>query len=337
MDPEANAPLVGPTKVSSRGNGITLLHSLLSSINSRSVPKRALFSNMTFEIGPDFRISVKGYILFKRQEVARKMHVYLGGEKVVVPQTVRTEHIGDGVGDLKKQEIRKAYKFGGEQIAFTPEEIKSLRTFGDPILRIIGFKPVNKHTLPIWASTGRSSFIYPSEEGYVGSTRVFSALHQKMLKDNKFGVAWFIRNRNSTPLIVAVVAGQERFDEEKQQKLPPGMWLIPLPYADDIRDNPPSLQVDASDELVEKAIMMFEQVKLAHGTYDCTKYPNPCRLLPSFPFHNAHLVKPHTLTAKSLTALQYFYRVLQAIALNEDLPSKAEDKTLPKYKQIHKV
>lgn len=36
-------------------------------------------------------------------------------------------------------------------------------------------------------------------------------------------------------------------------------------------------------------------------------------------------------------ALQWHYRILQALALDEDLPEKPEDKTIPKYKQIDKV
>ena len=35
-------------------------------------------------------------------------------------------------------------------------------------------------------------------------------------------------------------------------------------------------------------------------------------------------------------ALQWHYRILQAIALEEELPEKPEDKTLPKYGTIHK-
>ena len=41
--------------------------------------------------------------------------------------------------------------------------------------------------------------------------------------------------------------------------------------------------------------------------------------------------------ADILKALQWHYRILQAMALNEDLPEKPDDKTIPKYKQIDKV
>lgn len=45
-------------------------------------------------------------------------------------------------------------------------------------------------------------------------------------------------------------------------------------------------------------------------TFNASKYPNP--------------------------ALQWHYRILQAIALDEELPEQPEDKTLPKYSSIHK-
>lgn len=38
-----------------------------------------------------------------------------------------------------------------------------------------------------------------------------------------------------------------------------------------------------------------------------------------------------------LIALQWHYMILQAMALDEDLPEQPADKTLPKYRQIDKV
>jgi hypothetical protein len=43
----------------------------------------------------------------------------------------------------------------------------------------------------------------------------------------------------------------------------------------------------------------------------------------------------HDLTCS--LALQWHYRILQALALDEDIPDKPDDKTIPKYKQIAKV
>ncbi|KAI4122373.1 MAG: hypothetical protein LQ338_005862 [Usnochroma carphineum] len=309
-DPEAPAPTSGATKTSSTGDGISLLASLLSNINSKAVARRALFSNLPLEIGPGFKISVKGYIIFKRQEPKRSCYVWLNGEKAQIAMGVTTRTAEDTARAVDKVEIRKAYKFGGEQIPFTPEEISSLRNFGEPVIRIIGFKPVSM--LPIWANLKPATFIYPSEEHYVGSTRVFAALHQKLLSSQKMGIVWYIARTNAAPVIAALYPGAEKRDDGKDvQIMPPGLWLIPLPYADDIRQKPEVANlIRAPDPLIDRMRPVIQQLQLPKARYDPARYPNP--------------------------ALQWHYRVLQAMALDEELPEKPDDKTLPKYKQIDK-
>lgn len=51
-------------------------------------------------------------------------------------------------------------------------------------------------------------------------------------------------------------------------------------------------------------------MNLPKGTYDPSKYPNP--------------------------SLQWHYRILQALALDDEIPEKPEDKTIPKFRQIDK-
>jgi ATP-dependent DNA helicase 2 subunit 1 len=261
-----------------------------------------------FEIGPGFSIGVKGYIYFKPQEIARSSYVYLGGEKAVIAKG-KTELLSEHTTrTVEKAEIRKAFKFGGAQVSFTPEELASIRNFGDPVIRIIGFKPLSM--LPIWANLKQSTFIYPSEEDFIGSTRVFSALHGKLLKDQKMGLAWFIARRNAAPVIAAIIPGAEELGEHGEQIRPAGLWLIPLPFADDIRQNPETLLVRSPDSLVDKMRVVVQQLQLPKARYMPDKYPNP--------------------------ALQWHYRILQAIALDEDLPEVPDDKTVPKYRQIDK-
>lgn len=308
-DPEA--PMVNgvPTPTAAGGDdGISLLNSLLSSIRSKSVPKRALFSNVPLEFGPNFKISVSGYLIFKRQEPARSCYVWLGGEK---PQIVKgtTTKVSDDTGrEVEDWEIWKAYKFGGEQVSFTTEEQQTLRHFGDPVIRIIGFRRMSD--LPIWASVKHPTFLYPSEEDYVGSTRVFSALYQKLLRDEKIGIVWYIPRRNAAPVLAALYPGREELDEHGVQKLPPGLYVLPLPFADDIRPNPETNLVVAPEPLIDRMRTVVEQLQLPKATYDPSRYPNP--------------------------ALQWHYRILQALALDEDLPEQPEDKTIPKYRQIDK-
>lgn len=211
---------------------------------------------------------------------------------------------------MEKADIKKAYKFGGEQVVFTPEEIASLRNFGDPVIRIIGYKPLSY--LPIWASLKQSTFLYPSEEDYIGSTRVFSALHKKLLSSQLMGLAWFIARRNAAPVIAALIPGAEKRSDAPphEQTTPPGLWLTPIPYADDIRQDPETTLVRSPDSLVDMMRTVIQQLQLPKAQYNPEKYPNP--------------------------ALQWHYRILQAMALEEDVPTKAEDKTIPRYRQIDK-
>lgn len=308
MDPEAPAAIAGTTAPTSKADGISLLTSLLSSINSKAVARRALFSSVPFEIGPGFKISVKGYIIFKRQIPKRSCYVWLEGEKPQIATGVSTQMADDTARTIEKVEIKKAYKFGGEQIIFTPEEISEIRNFGDPGIRIIGFKP--QSMLPIWANFKPSTFIYPSEDDYVGSTRVFSALQQKLLKDKKMAIAWFVARKNASPVIAAILPGAEKLDEHGAQIVPAGMWLCPLPFADDIRQNPETSILRAPEPLIDRMREVVQQLQLPKAVYDPVKYPNP--------------------------ALQWHYCILQALALDEDLPEQPEDKTIPKYRQIDK-
>lgn len=310
-DPEA--PFTSPATIgASVGNdGISLLNSLVSNINSKQVPKRALFSNLPFEIGPGFAISVKGYNILQRQKPARSCYVWLDGEKAQIATGETTQMAEDTARTVQKTEIKKAYKFGGEQVLFTKEEQKELKNFGPPGLRIIGFKP--QSMLPTWASVNKSTFIYPSEEDYVGSTRVFAALWQKLLKDDKMGLAWYIPRVNANPQLVALLPSQERLDESKQQITPAGLWVFPLPYADDLRtpaEGP--APIVSSNDLTDKMHVVIQQLQLPGAIFDPHKYPNP--------------------------ALQWHYRILQAMALDEEIPEfkDSDDKTVPKYRQIDK-
>jgi ATP-dependent DNA helicase 2 subunit 1 len=213
---------------------------------------------------------------------------------------------------VSKAEIKKAYKFGGEQVLFGVAERKELKNFGPPILRIVGFKP--QSMLPAWASVSKSTFIYPSEDDYVGSTRVFAALWHKLDKDKKMGLAWYIPRVNANPLLVALLPSQERLDHHtKQQVIPAGLWAHPMPYADDIRhlpEMPPP--VVSPEKLIDLMRVVVQQLQLPGARFDPAKYPNP--------------------------SLQWHYRILQAMALDEEIPEfkESDDKTIARHRQIDK-
>jgi ATP-dependent DNA helicase 2 subunit 1 len=151
-----------------------------------------------------------------------------------------------------------------------------------------------------------------------------------LVKDEKMGVAWYIARSNATPVLVAILPSEERFDDTtKAQLIPAGLWLYQLPFADDIRPigpmPKPLIAPDVLTDEMRKVIREFQkhwddltddeekivqQLQLPKAIYDPSKYPNP--------------------------SLQWHYKILQALALDEELPEKPEDKTVPKYRQIDK-
>lgn len=87
-------------------------------------------------------------------------------------------------------------------------------------------------------------FIYPTEEDFIGSVRVFAALYNVLSNDNKMALAWVITTTIATPRICALVASKEVLEESKgrtEQVSPPGIFLIPQPFAEDLRDFPPRI------------------------------------------------------------------------------------------------
>src|SRR3954454_10589028 len=103
---------VAQVKFKSEGaNGIDLLTELISDINSKQVAKRSLFSHMPFEIGPGFKITVKGYNIVQKQKPARSCFVWLGGEKAQIA-TSESDKVGSTGHTVGKEEIKRGYRFG---------------------------------------------------------------------------------------------------------------------------------------------------------------------------------------------------------------------------------
>eukprot|EP00483_Globobulimina_turgida_P001551 UN01553 len=112
--------------------------------------------------------------------------------------------------------------------------MKEIKTFGDPSLTLMGFKPLDR--LKKYYQYKPSQFVYPNEQRCVGSTIAFNALLQAMHQMQQFAVCRYIFRKVSAPQFVALVAQKEVIDPEtNKQTAPPGMHMIFLPFADDIR------------------------------------------------------------------------------------------------------
>lgn len=89
------------------------------------------------------------------------------------------------------------------------------------------------------------------------------------------GLAWFVARKNAAPVIVAIVPGDEKMSDKGDQLIPAGLWLIPLPYADDIRQNPETSLIRASEDLIDETRLIIQQLQLPKAEFEPEKYPNP--------------------------------------------------------------
>ncbi|KAI8807181.1 SPOC like C-terminal domain-containing protein [Cladochytrium replicatum] len=291
------------------GSGIAAASSkfehLTDKIRRKEVQKRSAF-RIPFHIGEGLTIGVRGYNMFV--EAKKGNHTYLEpvGNKEV--KTVTTYVCEDTGQILMASDFKYFYKFGVEEsskVVFTKEEVAEIKSFGDPGLTLLGFKPLScvkpHHMLK------HSVFIAPDEGEYTGSISLFAHLLSRLAERNKVAICNFVPRRASAPRLVALVPQSESLDTIGEQ-IPPGFHVIPLPFADDLRAVPaPTSELTVADEHVMLAGQVIS--KLLIRNYDPTNYENP--------------------------VLQKHYANLQTVALGRDAPIASSDHTLPKTETIH--
>ena len=268
--------------------------------------------------GRKWQIGIKGYSLVSRTTKGNPVKVIVDDDCGELKEVVTHQHYVDANSGkpLSKEQVIPAFQFGTSsslrgQVTFTPQELKSIKSFGMlPCLKLIGFRNRDDLLKFEW-NVKHAYFIYPSDAEWKGSRKTFTALLQSMAKKGKVGLGLFMPRQNVVPVFVAIVPQEEELSEDGQQMVAPGMHLITLPYADDVRDVPTNLlhTEDANDVQVDKAVAFIERYQKKQP-FNPDHYPNP--------------------------ALNHHYAVLMATAFQEPLPAHPVDLTVPQYATIKK-
>lgn len=143
---------------------------------------------------------------------------------------------------IQPDDVTNVFQMGADdderaQVSLSDEEIKALREFGCvPGLVLLGFK--NRSTLHFYENIKHAYFLYPSDLEHPGSKCVFAAMLQSMLAKNKMALVIFMPRENVIPSFAVLLPQAEELDEAGNQVCPPGMNMIIMPYADDIRSPP---------------------------------------------------------------------------------------------------
>lgn len=203
---------------------------------------------------------------------------------------------------LLASQIKLAYTYGGHRVFFEKQELNEIKVLDQSCIRLMGFKP--REYLKPHHNIKHSSFIYPDEQAIKGSTLIFTALWDRMINMNKIAICKMTARASTPSRFVALLAQPEVRDKSQEQKSPPGIHVVWLPFVDDIR----SLQLDpmkmASPDQVQAAHRLVKSLRIR---FDSENFPNP--------------------------VLQKHYKHLQALALHReaDAVEEPEDLIVPDF------
>ncbi|KAJ1558971.1 X-ray repair cross-complementing protein 6, partial [Cladochytrium tenue] len=231
------------------------LEELMRQVRQKEFKKRTAFK-IPFILGDGFEFGVNGYNLFNETKISD--YTYLVGATNEEAQAVTSYVCKTTAQLLSHGDMDYYYVYGGKKplvrntkkkVIFTQAELATIRSFGDPGLRLIGFKPLQSVLRKPYYNLKHSAFIYPDEVSYTGSSAVFVQLLARLVALEKAAICSFIPRKNAAPRLVALLPQLqlEEFDDRNNLIRPSGFHLIHIPFADDIR-KPPAPEFDPEVE-----------------------------------------------------------------------------------------
>ncbi|WOK99403.1 ATP-dependent DNA helicase 2 subunit KU70 isoform X1 [Canna indica] len=274
------------------------LEDMKDQLRKRIFKKRKV-RTLLFSIANGITIEVNTYCLIRPTLPGSTMWL---DSVTNVPLKIERSLICADTGALIQEPPKLFHTYKNQKILFSMDQISEIKNISDSHLRLLGFKPLD--CLKDYHNLRPSTFIFPTDEEIIGSTRIFVALYQSMLCLKRFALAFY--GRSSNPRLVALVAQDELISSSGQIE-PPGMHMIYLPYSDDIREveelhiTAGATAPRATDDQIKKASALIKRIDLKD--FSVLQFANP--------------------------ALQRHYGILQALALGEDEMLDIKDETLP--------
>lgn len=274
-------------------DGTSKLQELLDRARSREFKKRSQ-GKISFYVTPDTEIGIRIYNLV--QETKKGSTTLLDGRTSQPIRTI-TKRVCEDTGSLLlDSQVKHGYAFGGVRVMIEKHEMKDIKTLDTASLRLIGFKP--KSALKDYHNLKHASYIFPDEVAVRGSAVVYASLLKKMLEMDKIAICKMTARSNASLRLVALLPCLECV-KDGIQIYPSGLYVIYLPYADDIRSDryEPNSSNYATEEQISAGLSVVRKLRIQD--FDCRNFDNP--------------------------VLQHHYTTLEAIALDR----KMDEITLP--------
>lgn len=234
-----------------RQKDVTLPESLwdvkvLESLIVQHSNRHLMDAQLKFHIGNETTIAVGVYNILKSYESTRlKIHKVDKDTNAIVKsynQTVKTtvNHGQESDMDVEeevqmlKSELLHSKVFADKKISFTDNEMKLIQNpFGPPMIKLLGFKPVNYMAMEKWFFRS-GYFLYPNESKMEGSTVVFKALHKSCIDMRVVAICMLCKSFNSKPQLVALLPFSQPFN----LNIEVGFDVISIPFKENVKDIP---------------------------------------------------------------------------------------------------
>lgn len=263
-------------------DGTSKLQELLDRARSKEFKKRSQ-GKISFFLTPDTEIGIRIYNLV--QETKKGSTTLLDGRTSQPIRTI-TKRVCEDTGSLLlDSQVKHGYAFGGVRVMIEKHEMKEIRTLDTASLRLIGFKP--RSSLKDYHNMKHASYIFPDEVAVRGSSTVYAALLQKMLEMDKIAICKMTARSNASLRLVALLPVREMV-KDGIQIYPTGLYVIYLPYADDIRSDRVEKSAKATEDQIAAGLSLVRKLRIQE--FDCRNFENP--------------------------VLQHHYATLEAIALD---------------------
>mmetsp|Transcript_4 Transcript_4/g.5 ORF Transcript_4/g.5 Transcript_4/m.5 type:complete len:631 (-) Transcript_4:167-2059(-) len=272
------------------------LERLFDSVYRKSTAKRTL-ARLKWTLMDGVTIAVYVYSLVGRNTKSATVPLLAQTNK---PLHRETANVCADAGAYIHDVSRRFTSVRGEKVVLPSSLMERWRERFPAGIALLGFKSMD--SLKDYHQIKSPQFLYPDDETIKGSTSTFIALHAKMESMKVMAIVRIMRPIYSMPRLAALVPQQEMREAldggRSRQIVPPGMHVIFLPFADDVRKPEAQSQavcltddkaVDAAAALISSFSLAAEEVELPDTISTTT--PNP--------------------------ALQQHYSVLHALALGE--------------------
>lgn len=312
------------------------LRELTKRIRQKEIKKRTIGSCM-FYLSKDLKVSVN---FFSTVRKTLKSRSYMIDARTNKGLTTVNQVLCNNTGKvLYPNQIGTFHEYGGKKIQFTREDMKKIKTFDAPGIKLMGFKSFD--SIKPYYNIRESYFIYPNENMTVGASQLFDALIKQLIIKNKVAIVKFVPREGTNIRFCALLPQRESFDEDYFQT-PPGFNLIFLPYAEELRSNKEIFQ--SIKQTGGKNINKNEKDENLH---DFSSHENgkeskfKLKLTEEQTSATKKLIKKMSINFDSRNhenpSIQKFYSTLQAIALGEEAVEEVEDQLQPDKESLEKL